>query len=311
MAKALNGAAVLAALKTLSQKEGIPADHLRDRYAFTAFLRRLMLSEYKDTFTLKGSMIMLALTGRSLRPTKDIDLCSDSKLTEEEIEEMVKRVMSIKVTPDDGVTFDPSTYTPPSERDKFREGGDNYRFKAFIGKTRVDMSLDLGHGLPRVPHDHPDSIPPLLPHKGEAPVSLMRYPVESTLAEKMRAAIYHGAANTRLKDFFDLCEYSHLLAFDGAVLAEALKVTCDHFRTEIPPFEDLVLFREDRVQEVRAGWKGFLDKHRLDDRDYASYAARIREFMGPVVECARGAGPVPGYWTPEGGWQEAPAPAAA
>jgi hypothetical protein len=255
-------------------------------------------------------MIMLALTGRSLRPTKDIDLSAEKKLSEAEIKKMVLHVMDVKVTPDDGVTFDPSTFTPPSERDRFRDGGENYRFKAFIGKTRVDMSLDLGFGHPRVPHDHPATIPPLLAHKGETPVALMRYPVETTLAEKMRAAIYHGAANTRLKDFFDISEYAGMLHFDGELLAEALKVTCRHFGTEIPPFEELVLFREDRVQDVRPGWKAFLDKGKIDDRDYAVYAARIREFMGPVVTYARDEGPAPGFWSPEEGWQSVLAPVA-
>jgi hypothetical protein len=311
MPKPLSPAIVQAALKAKSQKEQIPIGHLRDRYAFTGFLRRLMVSKHKDVFTLKGSMIMIALTGRSVRPTKDIDLSSEKKLTEEQIKQFILDVITTKLPPglEDGLTFDVKSIIPPTEQDRNnRAGGDNYRFKAVLGSTRIDMSLDFGFGHPRVPHDLPATIPPLLPHKGEVEVNLMRYPVETTLAEKMRAAIYHGAANTRMKDFFDINEYANMLSFDGAVLTEALVKTCDHFGTEIPPFDDLTILHPDMAAEYQGRWVAFLNKAELEKSEFPVCAARIREFMKPVVEHARDEGPEPGTWQPEHGWQLAPAP---
>jgi hypothetical protein len=59
-------------LQRLARTEGRPSDELMTLYALEGFLARLVTTTYRDTFVLKGGMLLAAHDTR--RPTRDIDV---------------------------------------------------------------------------------------------------------------------------------------------------------------------------------------------------------------------------------------------
>ncbi|MBL7178530.1 MAG: nucleotidyl transferase AbiEii/AbiGii toxin family protein, partial [Desulfobacteraceae bacterium] len=61
-------------LLNLSMKEGQDFQFLLTRFALERFLYRLSVSPYAKQFILKGAMLFTVWTGKSRRPTRDLDL---------------------------------------------------------------------------------------------------------------------------------------------------------------------------------------------------------------------------------------------
>lgn len=97
--------------------------------------------------------------------------------------------------------------------------------KAIYPPMAVPLKIDVTTGDSITPgpiaYDYP-----LLFDAGS--VSLMSYPLETVLAEKLETVVSRGVTNTRPRDFYDI----HLLwrtrgdSCDTATLREALKCTC-------------------------------------------------------------------------------------
>ena len=63
--------------------------------------------------------------------------------------------------------------------------------------------------------DYPEVLYSRAPH-------LRAYPVETVVAEKFKALVPLGVANSRLKDFYDLCVISRTFELRQATLVEAV-----------------------------------------------------------------------------------------
>jgi hypothetical protein len=293
----------LVKLKALSKQDGIPLHNIVDRYAFTAFLRRLAASDYRDLLTLKGGMMMLVLTGESVRPTKDIDLHGGIRMTKEEVKEVMRKIAATPLEEDDGVVFDLKDLKVDLDRTDEQIGGNKISFKATIMKHRVQMNIDLGFENPIVPYRHPVSVPTIF--EDEPSVDLMMYPVETSIAEKLRATIHHGMGASRMKDFFDIRQFAAIQEFDSALLAEALRRSCAAFKTEIPAYEGIDGFQIENMEQFGPRWAGFCRKSGINAGSFESCVADIGEFMKPIVDHIHG-GTDPGYWRPGEGWGPRP-----
>jgi Nucleotidyl transferase AbiEii toxin, Type IV TA system len=74
-------------------------------YALEGFLRRLSTSQYADKMTLKGGMLMAAMSAR--RMTKDADLSTvDVGNDEAVVAAVVAEIVATKLDVDDGLAFD-------------------------------------------------------------------------------------------------------------------------------------------------------------------------------------------------------------
>ncbi len=84
--------------------------------------------------------------------------------------------------------------------------------------------------------------------------------------------------------------------FDGATLAEAIRVTFDHRKTKLA---DIVAFEpgfsEDPLRQVR--WKSFLKKKQaMIDVPFDEMIRMIRAFLTPIIECINSAGSFTAFW---------------
>ena len=63
---------------------------------------------------------------------------------------------------------------------------------------------------------------------------LLCYSRESSIAEKLEAMVKLGVLNSRMKDFYDIWLLSRQFDFDGANLAEAIRLTFERRDTSVP-----------------------------------------------------------------------------
>lgn len=63
---------------------------------------------------------------------------------------------------------------------------------------------------------------------------MLAYPRETVVAEKLQAIVALDAANSRIKDFYDLLFLSRSFAFEGSELSAAILATFGRRRTAVP-----------------------------------------------------------------------------
>jgi hypothetical protein len=203
---------------------------------------------------------------------------------------------------EDGIAYQPESIAIAPIRVESPVLGLRAHFDATLARTRLRYQVDVGLG---------DAVYP--PTEGVPSGSLLGLPVANlraytpytTVAEKLEAVAVLGNANSRIKDYYDLALLPRTLAFDGSLLAEAIRRTFARRSTPIP--EDVPdglsdAFAQTPVNASR--WKGFLDKGRLLESERAGLEQIVREirtFALPVLENASEANSLDAHWWPPGG----------
>ncbi len=114
-----------------------------------------------------------------------------------------------------------------------------------------------------------------------------------------------GAANSRMKDFFDVFVLASRMVFDHNVLVEAIAHTFERRLTEVPTEAPLALTHEfATIPGKRAQWDAF--NRRLvsgsSAPDLTMVIELIAEFAGPVFRAAAKRERSATMWAPGGPW---------
>jgi len=146
------------------------------------------------------------------------------------------------------------------------------------------------------------SYPTLLDHP--AP-HIRAYQRETVIAEKLHAMITLGMANSRMKDFYDLFMLARDFAYDGDLLAQAIRATFEKRGTAIPQATPVSLtedFVRDHVKSVQ--WKAFVRKLGPDHGipDFPGIVSQLHPFLVPAMKAATEDSPCPQVWSPGGPW---------
>lgn len=178
---------------------------LRIRYALERFLSRLAQSDYRDNFVLKGGFLMGTIYEIGQRSTKDLDtVVKDLSAEEEEIRSALDSIS--RVVLHDGVTFQVAEITKTQDQRRY-SGLRAKMIMHFSGEqTRVNFDLDIVVG---------DIITPSASNlemtltfdeiNGEKEtITVLSYPIQTILAEKLETILEKGIRNSRMKDFYDL-----------------------------------------------------------------------------------------------------------
>nr|NGX55036.1 hypothetical protein [Chlamydiota bacterium] len=178
-----------------------PAQLWRD-LVLERFLVRLCKSKHASHFILKGG-VLLAHYVKLNRHTKDLDFLVQRLSNEiSTLKEVLTDV--IKMPVNDGFRFtDLKVNNLPHPHMKYP--GVRANMWSLFGKTRFQVNIDLGFGDVITPSTM--IIPLTRGSKGallESEVEITCYPKEFIFAEKLEAIVYHGANNSRMKDFHDL-----------------------------------------------------------------------------------------------------------
>jgi predicted nucleotidyltransferase component of viral defense system len=294
-------ASVRQRLLNIIRETGDDANLVWTRYASERLLYRIGASDYAADFVLKGAMLFLAWTGRSHRPTVDIDFLCYGENSDKRLVRIFLTVCNAKVE-DDGLRYDPDTIKVEPIREEQEYHGQRVMLTAFLGKARIPIQVDIGFGDVVTPEPKIITYPTLL----NFPAPRVRScPQETVIAEKLQTVVARGIANSRMKDFYDLFVLARDFAFEGETLTKALQATFRRRRTEIQKEPPLALTEEFACDEVKSvQWMAFVQRSGIkqDESQLVEVLFYLRQFLVPLLRAASGQGDIPKYWRPGGPW---------
>ena len=217
MSKAMS---LKAKIRNIAKKKNIPAQVILQNYMFERLLVRLSASEYKETFVLKGGMLVAAIVGLDNRATMDLDTTlKNLPLTPEAIFSALEQICAVPF--EDDVAFEIGTISPIREDDIY--GGYRVALIAKFDALVTPLSVDVSTGDAITPHAVQYNFTEIFDDKKF--YELWAYNIETIMAEKIETILRRGVFNTRPRDFYDAYILATTQEFERAVFAEALNAT--------------------------------------------------------------------------------------
>ncbi|WP_311972638.1 nucleotidyl transferase AbiEii/AbiGii toxin family protein [Bradyrhizobium agreste] len=145
--------------------------------------------------------------------------------------------------------------------------------------------IDIGYGDATEPGLNEIELLPLL----DQPAPKLRaYPPETVIAEKFQAMVHLGLANTRLKDFYDICVLARAYEFKDDRLARAIKATFARRKTDIPADRPDALTKAyaDDPTKVQQ-WTAFIQDVAVNPGPLPGVVETLATFLTPHAEKAR------------------------
>jgi hypothetical protein len=244
-------------------------------YGVEGFLRRLAVSKYASQMTLKGGMLMAAISAR--RMTKDADLSTRGVGNEEEqVAAVVREIIATELDLDDGLEFDADSIRTEVMREDDEYQGVRVKLIANLATARITTTLDFSFGDP-----HQSTVIELPELLGTGTIRVASYPPELSLAEKVATMMSRRELNTRDRDFADVWVFSRVRAFDAAELRSAITSVAEHRDHEIVPLSVALENMPDR----QTSYAAMLDRmayQRLPPSSWTKLLAEVRAFIDPL-----------------------------
>ncbi len=295
-------ASVRQRLTDLARRCGEDFQLVLTRYVIERLLYRLSRSPYAADFVLKGAMLFPLWTDQPHRPTRDVDLLGRGDPSPDRLVHVFRAVCGSAVE-DDGLVFDTESIRAERIKEDAEYEGVRVQCEVRLGQARIDLQIDVGFGDSIVPPAVEVEYPTVLAFS--AP-KLLAYPRETVVAEKFQALTVLGLANSRMKDFFDLWVLAHKFPFEGVSLAEAIRATFHHRRTELPQGPPLALRSEFGTDPLKVKqWQAFVGKGKLNvnQATLEQVCFFLAGFLMPPVDALIAGRQFEYDWPPAGPWR--------
>ena len=206
-------------IRNLSKEVEIELYVLIRKYMMERFLERVSKSKYNGSFILKGGMLVSAFVGIESRATMDIDTTIKGiPVTITEMKRMITEISDIYL--EDNVKF---RIKKLSEiMDEMEYTGIRFSMEAIMDGAVIPLKIDISTGDVITPGEISYSYKLMFEDRT---ISIMTYPVETILAEKLETVISRSITNTRMRDFYDIHVLLQLHKIDYDILALALERT--------------------------------------------------------------------------------------
>jgi predicted nucleotidyltransferase component of viral defense system len=265
------------------------------------FLYRLGESPYAHQFVLKGALMFTVWQGPSARSTRDIDLLGRMENTPEHLVEVMTAVCQVEVSQDDGLHFQADSISAERITEAADYQGVRVLALATLGSARIQVRVDIGFGDALVPGPTEVRLPTILDFP---PPLLQGYSRESAIAEKLQAMVFLGEINSRMKDFYDVWLLASHSAFQGPVLADAIRATFTRRHTPLAP-TPIALSANFTSADKQAQWTAFIS--RLSSVAAPARLATVIEdlaaFLLPPLAAVYENDLFDHQWPPGGPWQ--------
>lgn len=203
-----------AKIKAAANERGVDPRIMLRLYMMERFLERVSVSQYAQSFVLKGGMLISYLIGVNLRTTQDIDTTIiNLPFTRGWVERFIDDICAIPL--DDGVEFRCESIAEIMEGMDYP--GIRVSLLAMFEKTRTSVKLDISTGHEITPSAVGRSFTGIFSET----FTLLSYPVETIVAEKLHTVLSRGRLNTRMRDFYDL--YALKTCVDLAAIRTSIK----------------------------------------------------------------------------------------
>ena len=277
----INANSIKDRLKNLAKQDGSTMQEKLVTYAIERTIYRLSISPYNERFTLKGGIFLYALFDKQFsRVTRDIDLLGQYISNDiNEISIVFREIFSISC--DDALMFDLNSLSVDSITEFKEYHGVNVNIIAFLDRTKIPVSIDVGFGDIVYPNRIKMEFPSLL--SMEEPI-VYAYSLYSAIAEKFEAIVSLGYINSRYKDYYDIYVLASEFNLSGELLKEAVVETFSHRNTG---FKDMVVFEKtfinDSLRESR--WNAFIKKKKaMINLTFKETMSTIEILLEPIVD---------------------------
>lgn len=290
-------------LLNIARAENRPFNELVQYFTLERFLYRLGRSAYRRQFVLKGALMFGVWQGPYPRSTRDVDLLALLDNDVETIVKVIKAICQETMPEDDGLDFDAASVAGERVTEAAAYHGVRVRLVATLGTARVPFHIDIGFGDALVPGPRSVQLPTILDF---APPEILGYSRESTVAEKFQAMVYLGEINSRMKDFYDVWFLATRFAFDGQVLAQAIRETFRQRQTDLNAYPAALSEAFAEHAEKKVQWQAFVNRQPLECEPPGlnEVVDVLAGFLRPVVEALAQDRAFEQKWSPGGPWRE-------
>lgn len=274
---------------------------LLTRYALERFLYRLSKNSACGDFVLKGAFLFEIWKDVPYRATRDIDFLGYGSAALDRLRKVFVSICQERVE-DDGLIFDADSIALEIIREEQDYGGMRIRLTTYLGQARIRLQFDVGFGDVIIPDAEEVEFPVLLDMPAPRIKAYSRY---SFVSEKFHTISYHGMANSRLKDYYDLFLLARFFEFQGNLLAQAISMTFERrntlIREEIPLGLSKAFVKESTKQRM---WKSFLERIGENPRNLTLETAvkTLQEFLVPPTTALFSKNNFSMHWNPGGPW---------
>lgn len=275
-------ASVRQRLLNLARAEGQLFDVVLVAFGLERLVYRLSVSEYRNRFVLKGGMLVTLWTADTGRFTRDIDFLAFGSDDEAELKTAFSQILAIDGG--DGLVYDVASLTAVAIREDQIYGGMRLRTDAYLGSTRIPITVDLGFGDALADPKFEVECGSLLDFPA---ASIRAYSPATVIAEKFQAVVALGLANSRMKDLYDLWTLPKSVDIDMDDLAAAIRGTFARRDTIVPAACPVGLSAEFSTDPAKmTQWKAYSEGTTLDGRQLVEVTAEIWAWLEPACRAA-------------------------
>ena len=207
------------AIRNIAKSSNLRSQEILQMFMFERILERLASSTYQNNFILKGGMLVASIVGLDLRATMDIDATvSALPLSADTAEKIVNEIIAVEIP--DNVSFRITNITGIMEEHDYP--GIRVMLEASLDNLRQAIKIDISTGDIITPGAIEYNYPLMFEDRT---IPLRSYNIETSLAEKLETIMARGAANTRMRDFYDIYLIVQQDRYDAAVVKAALAAT--------------------------------------------------------------------------------------
>jgi len=272
------------------------------RYGLERLLYRLANSQFADKFVLKGALLFEVWMNQPYRPTKDLDLLGFGDHAPDILVGIFGEICRTDVEPD-GLIFDAERMSVSEIREHQDYEGLRVKLTAFLGNARIPLQIDIAFGDAVTPNAGKIKFPPILSMPA---ATILCYPKETVIAEKLQAAVYLDMQNSRMKDFCDIYWLSRFFDFDGDILVRAIRATFKRRNTVIPDTVPVFMTQEFTGDRLKQGqWQAFIRKTSVSGLpdNLEMVVAKLRQFLLPPLKAAGTDDLFRYHWPADGPWR--------
>ena len=273
-------ASVRQRLLNLARERGHVFDVVLVTYGLERLIYRLSISEHRDRFILKGGMLVTLWTDNENRVTRDADFLGHGDSNEDHLKAVFADILSLQT--EDGLVFDTDALVASVIRQGQEYGGIRLKTVAYLGKTRIPITIDIGFGDAIADPVYTIDYPSLL----DMPMANIRaYPPATVIAEKFQSIVTLGIVNGRMKDYYDLWAIPNTMKIDPAELDDAIRMTFERRGTAIPDRVPVGLSAEfvTDVQKSRQ-WTAYATSIDLVGLTLETVVGEVWSYVGPACQ---------------------------
>ena len=187
-----------AKVANLAKEKNIPNKYIIQNYMFEALLKRISISKYKESFIIKGGLLLSSIFGVDLRSTMDLDTTIKGiRLTKDNLLEIIQEIISIDIK--DNIKFEIENIRDIRLDDDY--SGYNVNLKTNFDGLITNLMIDVTTGDVITYRETEHHFKTLFDNEI---INIISYNYETIIAEKFETILSRNIDNTRMKDYYDI-----------------------------------------------------------------------------------------------------------